>query len=143
MMVFKPQSPWTAVPVLGLTLAIQRKLELDRGSMYILQLLTFGRSNHHQRTALWNKPLYLVYLSIAWAIQVWSILLLLHDTPLFNFVAHILGTTFHGKALFFGHHVYYFPLVDIADKTVIDKSSINGHYAIFQDITLVFTKPSK
>jgi hypothetical protein len=105
--------------------------------LWILQLLTFGRSNHHRRTAPWNKPLYLVYLSSAWALQAWSILRLLHGTPLFNIVARVLGTTFHGKALFFGNRIYDFPfLVDIADKTVIDNCWVNGHFVVFQDIQL-------
>ena len=121
---------WMAIPVLIGIFVVQTCSWLLL--MYLSQL---AAGVFRGRTKPWNKALYTVYLTIVAAVLSWSMLLLLYGSKLYNAVARLLGATFQGEALFLGDRVYDFPLIEVADRTVVDGSSINAHSVQYGDIS--------
>ncbi|CAB9520011.1 D-alanine--D-alanyl carrier protein ligase [Seminavis robusta] len=70
-----------------------------------------------------------VYINHVWFFRVRNLLeLLLYGTPMFTYYARFMGAEVDGCLWYFGHAIYEYGKLHIQGSTVVDSSSLNGHY---------------
>jgi len=80
-------------------------------------------------------PLYIVYLTLSWSVQYWTLLPTLWGSNWFNGVATMLGTRFEGRALYFGQCIHDFNQQTIAHGTIVDGAVVCGHSFVYGDVS--------
>merc|ERR1740124_1009420 len=83
-----------------------------------------------------SSILYGIYHSFANTTYLISFTQVLLGSPAYNCVMRILGSKFDGQTFIFSSVFYEYSLLTFADKTIADATHINGHYAVYGDVTI-------
>jgi acyl-CoA synthetase (AMP-forming)/AMP-acid ligase II/acyl carrier protein len=126
-----PQSIWTAVPALACALALQTLSWTVVLSIFQFVTLIFSGDG-----SPWSNTLYLLYGTMAFSHQRYSMLSLLLGSPAYNCIARMLGVKIEGQALLMPSRMYEYSYLTFGNRAVIDSSQICGHYAVYNEITV-------
>ncbi|CAB9496884.1 D-alanine--D-alanyl carrier protein ligase [Seminavis robusta] len=76
-----------------------------------------------------QQSLFGVYINHVWIFRVGNWLeMLLYGTPLFPYYAQLMGAEVNGDLWYFGHALYEYSRLHFQGGTIVDSSSLNGHY---------------
>jgi hypothetical protein len=131
--VFDPVTVWEAIPAFATSLILQTICWtlLLAGVQYV----ALFRSK--EKKAPWSDIIYLIYGTMTFAHQSYSMLTALLGSPTYNFIVKCLGGDIEGQAILFPFRMYEYSLLKFSDKTIIDASSqIVAHYALYDNIII-------
>ena len=126
----------TCVPIGALSLAAEF---LSWLVLFLsLNAITFlGVSQTRARP--WISGMHWVYQTAADTFEQWSFFRIFYGTPIFPFLARLMGATVEGRVLYFGERIYDFPLITLGDRTVIDNALVVGHSIDYGQLTFGHT----
>lgn len=78
-----------------------------------------------------NVAIFSILQTIAYNFQVYTMIVTIQGSPLYNAFLRLLGCKVK-EAIVFGE-IYEFSLINIANKSIIDNAMITGHYVVFSD----------
>ncbi|GFH54083.1 hypothetical protein CTEN210_10559 [Chaetoceros tenuissimus] len=84
-----------------------------------------------ERMKYQNVALFSILQTIAYNFQVYTMIVTVQGSPLYNVFLRLLGCKVK-EAIVFGE-IYEFSLITIANKSIIDNAMITGHYVVFSD----------
>ena len=133
-----PVSIWIAVPALASALALQT-ISLT----IVLAVLERVALPHSETNSIHRSSvIYGIYQNIVYDINTFSFLVVALGSPLYNHIVRILGGKFEGQAILLPSRIYEFSQMIFAEKTIVDSSHIQGHYAVYGDVTIGHCKVS-
>lgn len=138
--VIDPVSIWVAILALVSALVLQTLVWTM--VLAVVQYVALFKSGQEEQPKPWSKIVYMIYATMAFAHQNYSLVSIFYGSSVYNLIVRILGSRFEGQALLFPHRFYEYLLITFADKTIADSIQLNGHYAVYDDIFVGRTKLS-
>lgn len=84
----------------------------------------------------WNRALYVVYLTMQFAHQKFSLVRVFHGSSSFNLVVRALGGRFLGRAILFPRNAYEYSFIEFGDRAIVSNADVNGHYFVNGEMVL-------
>ncbi|CAB9525429.1 7a-methyl-1,5-dioxo-octahydro-1H-inden-4-yl [Seminavis robusta] len=121
----------TGVAMFGLLMAVLLQLFLWLLSSRVFESIQLNLPTGVQESTIG------AYVANVWFFRVQNVLeLLLAGTPMFTYYAHIMGAEVNGDFWYFGNAIYEYSNLHIHGSTIVDSSSLNGHYIDGNGLTI-------
>ncbi|CAB9531017.1 unknown protein [Seminavis robusta] len=121
----------TGVAVFGLLVAVLLQLFVWLLSSRVFESIQLNLPSGAQQSTIG------AYVTNVWFFRVQNLVeLLLAGTPMFTHYVRIMGAEVNGDFWYFGNAIYEYNKLHIHGSTIVDSSSLNGHYMDGNGLTI-------